>query len=139
MIIHLEWKPTKLNQKKKVHNLDFDLPAIYFTKTCQISVKQCLIVWENEAPPLYGSIETSLIDKSAFNPTQELMALNQTKKLKYLSYTPMHIHTYIIQRQELQSAEFILNLSENLAFSKIKLTIDISDVTRDQSIASESF
>jgi len=137
MIIHLDWKVPKTNQTmKEQHDLLFHLPAIFFRDDLQICIKQCLIVWNEPVNPVYGFINSTIIDKSPLNPTQELLAFCQHKKSNYLLHTPVHTINYKIQRRELQAAEFKLTLSEKQVIKRVKILLEITNAVWNQSFTS---
>ena len=133
MFIHLDWCPTASNRILTTeHDLKFDLPNVSFgSSDYEISVKQCLIVWEQAVNSLYGILRSTIIDKSVFNPTRQLLAFSQNKKSNFLLHTPVNREAYLIQRQDLQTAEFHLTLSERHKIEKIKLILEIINVDRN--------
>lgn len=133
MFIHLDWSPTASDRIQTTkHELKFDLPNVSFgSSDYEISVKQCLIVWDQPVNPLYGILRSTIIDKSTINPTQQLLAFSQSKKSNYLLHTPVNREAYLIQRQDLQTAEFHLTLSEKHKIEKIKLVLEIINVDRN--------
>ena len=90
MLIHLDTKIEPENQIEALdHNLFFKLPYIPFgLDDFEIKIKQVLIVWNQQVAPVYGFLTSTIIDKSALNPTQQLLAFSQSKKNNYLLYTP---------------------------------------------------
>ena len=133
MFIHLDWTPAVSNRTlTKEHDLKFNLPNVSFGfSDYEIRVKQCLIVWEQPANSLYGILCSTIIDKSIINPTQQLLVFSQHKKSNFLLHTPVNPEAYLIQRQDLQTAEFILTLSEKQKIEKVKLILEIIDVGRN--------
>ena len=134
MLIHLDSKIDTVNQIETVnHDLVFKLPYIPFgLDDFEIKIVQLLIVWNQPVLPLYGFLTSTIIDKSVLNPTQQLLAFSQSKKNNYLLYTPMHPERYIIQRQNFETADFHLELSEKHKIKRIKLILEISNVNRYQ-------
>ena len=133
MFVHLDWSPAASNRILTTeHDLKFDLPNVYFGfSDYEISVKQCLIVWEQPVNQLYGILRSTIIDKSVINPTQQLLAFSQNKKSNFLLHTPVNREAYKIQRQDLQTAEFNLTLSEKHKIEKVKLILEIINVDRN--------
>jgi len=133
MFIHLDWNPTPSNRiLTNEHDLKFILPNVSFGfNDYEISVKQCLIDWEQPVTSLYGIICSTIIDKSVINPTQQLLAFSQHKKSNFLLHTPVNREAYLIQRQDLQTAEFSLTLSEKHKIKRVKLILEIINVDRN--------
>ena len=112
MIINLEYEPSTEIQANTVFNLDFDLPNLDFHSYYTVSIKQILIDWYKNESSLYGFIESTLIDQSIMNPTQQLLILSKNNTSNFLLFTPVQPNKFPVQRQQLLGSEFKLILSK---------------------------
>ena len=94
-----------------------------------VTLTEFFIEW-TEPVHAYGYISSTLVDRNAFNPKQQIFQFCQEQPSIYLYRTPTHFQTYKIQRTELETAEFKLRISEKEHLSKIKnifLQLNITD------------
>ena len=109
-------------------DLIIDLPYMKFSNHF-VTLSELFIEW-TEPVQVYGFISSSLVDRNAFNPKQQIFQFCQDQPSIYLYRTPTHFQTYKIQRTELETAEFKLRISEKEHLSKIKnifLQLNITD------------
>ena len=109
-------------------DLIIDLPYMKFSNHF-VKLSELFIEW-TEPVQVYGFISSSLVDRNAFNPKQQIFQFCQEQPSIYLYRTPTHFQTYKIQRTELETAEFKLRISEKEYLSKIKnifLQLNITD------------
>ena len=109
-------------------DLIIDLPYMKFSNHF-VKLSELFIEW-TEPVQVYGFISSSLVDRNAFNPKQQIFQFCQEQPSIYLYRTPTHFQTYKIQRTELETAEFKLRISEKEHLSKIKnifLQLNITD------------
>ena len=109
-------------------DLIIDLPYMKFSNHF-VTLSELFIEW-TETVQVYGFISSSLVDRNAFNPKQQIFQFCQEQPSIYLYRTPTHFQTYKIQRTELETAEFKLRISEKEHLSKIKnifLQLNITD------------
>ena len=109
-------------------DLIIDLPYMKFSNHF-VTLSELFIEW-TEPVQVYGFISSSLVDRNAFNPEQQIFQFCQEQPSIYLYRTPTHFQTYKIQRTELETAEFKLRISEKEHLSKIKnifLQLNITD------------
>ena len=109
-------------------DLIIDLPYMKFSNHF-VTLSESFIEW-TEPVQVYGFISSSLVDRNAFNPKQQIFQFCQEQPSIYLYRTPTHFQTYKIQRTELETAEFKLRISEKEHLSKIKnifLQLNITD------------
>ena len=117
-----------LNLRGKVVNktIQFELPPLFFQRNHFVHVNYIFVKWNQTVGDLYGEITTSLIDRTPYNPTQEILLFFQTKKSNYLYFTPTHLSKYKIQCPCLQSSVFNISLSEKHDIQEIKLQLEIT-------------
>ena len=109
-------------------DLRIDLPYMKFSNHF-VTLTELFIEW-TEPVQVYGFISSTLVDRNAFNPKQQIFQFCQEQPSIYLYRTPTHFQTYKIQRTELETAEFKLRISEKEHLSKIKnifLQLNITD------------
>ena len=111
MLINLE--ATNENE-----NLILQLPYLVF-KNSNVTLTELFIKWKT-ATTVNGFISTTLVDKNSFNPKQIIFLFCQEKESVYLHCKPTQFQTYKIQRTELQSAEFKINISDKEKLKKIE-------------------
>ena len=117
-----------LNLQGKVVNksIQFDLPPLFFQRNHFVHVNYIFIKWNQAVGDFYGEITTSLIDRTPYNPSQEILLFSQTKKSNYLLFTPTHLSKYKIQCPSLQSSVFNISLSEKHEIQEIKLQLEVT-------------
>ena len=117
-----------LNLQGKVVNstIQFDLPPLFFQRNHFVHVNYIFIKWNQAVGNFYGEITTSLIDRTPYNPSQEILLFSQTKKSNYLLFSPTHLSKYKIQCPSLQSSVFNISLSEKHQIQEIKLQLEIT-------------
>ena len=120
MLLHLTGKV----QNEKIL---FSLPDLNFSVKQKVQVRQLLIEWENPVDNIYGSLSSSLIDSSVFNPKQILCLFDQTARSKSLLFTPPSDLCYNIQLWSLQQSIFKIKLSEKQEIKKIEIFLRISN------------
>lgn len=112
----------------KNEDLIIDLPYMKFSNH-YVTLTELFIEW-TEPVHAYGYISSTLVDRNAFNPKQQIFQFCQEQPSIYLYRTPTHFQTYKIQRTELETAEFKLRIQEKTHLSKIKnifLQLNITD------------
>ena len=76
---------------------------------------------------MYGTINTTLIEKNDCNLRQQLLFFYQNTS-SYVTYvSPTHSSSYKIQRQALHSSEFNLQLSKPEKIEIIYIQLEITD------------
>ena len=106
--------------------INFILPQIFFSKDNYVRVTEMAIQWNGKAHNIYGTINTTLIDKSPVNPTQQLLFFSQMEKSNFMFYLPTHPAQYKIQCPSLQSSVFNIRLSEKEQIREIYLQLEIN-------------
>ena len=106
--------------------INFNLPQIFFSKDNYVRVTEIAIQWNGKAHNIYGTINTTLIDKSPVNPTQQLLFFSQMEKSNFMFYSPTHPAQYKIQCPSLQSSVFNIRLSEKEQIREIYLQLEIN-------------
>ena len=106
--------------------INFILPQIFFSKDNYVRVTEMAIQWNGKAHNIYGTINTTLIDKSPVNPTQQLLFFSQMEKSNFMYYSPTHPAQYKIQCPSLQSSVFNIRLSEKEQIREIYLQLEIN-------------
>ena len=136
MILNLETTSIKRINKTQFE-LNFNLPKIYFKSDQHIHVNEIGITWSK---PVYGSnalLYCTLIDKSPMNVNQQLLFI-PLRGSNFTYYSPTHIQPYKIQRSELESSQFILDIQEKVEIKKLYLQLHFSNA-RIQQINPKSF
>ena len=103
-----------INLRGTVNNdntIKFDLTPVYFSQKSYVSVNELCIIFSKKIDNLCGSLSTTLVDKSAINPEQEIVFFNQREKSRILYFSPRHPAEYIIQGYSLHLSEFSLRLN----------------------------
>jgi len=111
MLINLE--ATNENE-----NLILQLPYLVF-KNSNVTLTELFIKWKT-ATTVNGFISSTLVDKNSFNPKQIIFLFCKERESVYLHCKPTQFQTYKIQRTELQSAEFKINISDKEKLKKIE-------------------
>ena len=106
--------------------INFILPQIFFSKDNYVRVTEIAIQWNGKAHNIYGTVNTTLIDKSPVNPTQQLLFFSQMEKSNFMFYSPTHPAQYKIQCPSLQSSVFNIRLSEKEQIREIYLQLEIN-------------
>ena len=65
------------------------------------------------------SLQSNLIDRSPFNPHQDLIFLSVSDLSTYAEYTPTHILRYKLRLRDLNDSEFFLNSNEQQLVERI--------------------
>ena len=118
-----------INLEGTNHNEDliFRLPYFQFENN-EVSLTELFIKWKSPITT-YGYISSTLVDKNALNPYQNIFVFSQ-KNESFLHCKPTQIQSYKIQRRELQSSEFKIHISEKDKLNKIEkifLQLKITD------------
>ena len=100
--------------------LEFRITHLYisFTKSSsKISTQNDLI-----------SLQSNLIDKTPFNPRQDLIFLSVSDSFDYVDYKPTHFLRYKLRLRDLNDSEFFLHsnntqLLERIYFVSLQLEI----------------
>ena len=111
----------------KEDKIEFNLPIMYFLGGHYIKINQLYIKWHRKANDMYGTINTTLIEKNDCNLRQQLLFFYQNTS-SYVTYvSPTHSSSYKIQRQALHSSEFNLQLSKPEKIEIIYIQLEITD------------
>ena len=105
----------------------FDLCPLYFEANQYVHANELFIQWKTPVKNVHGYIESSLIDQSSVNLTQQLLFFHQRKESNYIYYTPTHLSKYKIQCSSLHGSVFKIHLSEKHEIEKIYLQLEISN------------
>ena len=113
MIIHL---------KGKVRNntCEFDLMNLYFNANSTVAVTEICIQYSDYIKDVCGSIETTLIERSAANPRQEIVKFAHFQPVKNFLFTPTHLSHYKIQLTDLKTSLFKIFHFEQQQTEKIR-------------------
>ena len=131
MLINLHGKVSNDNTIK------FDLPCVYLQSETYICATELCITFSKKVDSVTGNIFTSLVDKSALNPNQDLIFFTQREKSRILYFSPTHLSEYKIQGNCLTSSEFILylnytdNIRENLKATVEDIYLQLSIKCKD--------
>ena len=120
MLINLE----ATNQNEDIL---FRLPYVQF-KNHEVAVTELFIKWKSPVST-YGYISSTLVDKNALNPHQNVLVFCQENE-SYLHCKPTILQSYKIQRTELQSSEFKIHIAEKQKLTEIEkifLQLKITD------------
>ena len=135
MILNLE-----TTQIKKIshiqYELSFNLPKLYFNADDLVQVNEIAIHWTKPVYSPSTRLLCTLIDKGPMNYSQQLLFI-PLKVSSFTFYSPTHIQPYKIQRSELDSSQFILELSEKVEIKKVYIQLNFSNA-RIQQIHSKS-
>ena len=105
----------------------FDLCPLYFEANQYVHANELFIQSKTLVKNVHGYIESSLIDQSSVNLTQQLLFFHQRKESNYIYYTPTHLSKYKIQCSSLHGSVFKIHLSEKHEIEKIYLQLEISN------------
>ena len=125
MLINLEG--TNRNE-----DLIFHLPYYQFDNN-EVAVTELFIKWKSPVTT-YGYISSTLVDRNALNPYQNIFVFSQQND-SYFHFKPTQLQSYKIQRAELQSSEFKIHISEKEKLKKIDkifLQLKITDARIQQ-------
>ena len=130
MLIHLEGTVTD-------DVINFDLPQVYFKQGQIVSVLEIMLDYRQSIQNLHGYISSSLVDKSACNPKQQIFNFHQTWVSNFTQFSPTHLMHYKIQCLDLNSSVFKIHFftwTKNLKRKNVKnliervyLTLKITD------------
>ena len=109
-----------LNGKVKNNEIIFEDCPVYFDNNQYVHVNELYIKWLKPCKNVVGYIESSLIDRSPVNLSQQLLFFQQRKESDYLFYTPTHLSKYKIQCSALHSSLFKIHLLEQEKKEKIE-------------------
>ena len=99
---------------------EFDLMNLYFNSNSTVTVTEICIQYDDYVKDLCGSIETTLIERSAANPRQEIVKFAHYQPVKNFLYTPTHLNHYKIQLTDLKTSVFKISHLEQHQTKKIK-------------------
>ena len=126
MLINLRLdKPVIVNNR-----IPFDLPPKSFHDGHLVAVSQLHIIWKNPMKHALVNLTSTLIDKSSYNPHQQLLLVYEKANNVNLHRTPTRREYYKIQCMELQSSEFYLYNYDQRELEKIEsifLQLEIID------------
>ena len=122
--------------KGKVSNdeIQYQIPSLFFDNKSFVSLQHLTIHFKTTQNNLSGRLSTTLIDRSPINPEQ-VLANFQSPGTMTLSYQPIHLQYYKIQRLDLTSSEFNLNFRENIKIKEIdeiEILLHITDARVQQ-------
>ena len=118
MIIHLKGKV----QNNKIL---FDLVPYRFVEHDFIQVNQVIVKLNRPASNVFMTISSSLVDQSQYNPTQQIIQFCCYQQGTIIFHEPTQSTKYKIQRNDLETAEFILSTDKKIDISEIYLQIEI--------------
>ena len=111
-----------------------DLPYVHFLDNHLVSVTQMYIKWKNKLSNVYGTLNSTLIDRSSINPRQQLLffikevnTLDPRLESSYTHVTPTHPSEYKIVCPSLQSSLFTIQLSKPADIEKIYIQLKITN------------
>lgn len=104
-----------------------DLPPIFFVTKHAVCVTEMAILWKHKVSNVFGTLNSTLIDRCPANQNQQLLLFYQNKGSNFTYISPTHPSLYKIQRPSLQSSEFTLTLSEQPEIEKIWIQLKIVD------------
>ena len=114
-----------------IHNeLKFDLPPIVFKQGQGVCISHLFIQFSKQTKSPAVILQSTLIDKSSLNPTQQLLFAYSPGFQKRFDFTPTHKEYYKIQCLDFQSSEFKLVDSDNnklINIEKIYIQLDIDE------------
>ena len=102
------------------NQLDFDFPPTDFNRSQKVCVTQFFILWKKPVQNCSLTLSSSLIDKSSYNPTQQLLFVYQKGRSQFLDYTPTHKKYYKIQCFDLASSHFEIRNIDNSKLENIE-------------------
>ena len=120
MLIHLTGKVQN-------DQIIFPLPDINFSTKQAVRISQVLIEWATPIDNVCGSISSSLIDCSVYNPNQILCLFSQSTTSDHLLVTPPSDISYNIQLWSFQQSTFKIDVSEKQQIKRIQIFLKISN------------
>ena len=132
MIIILKAIASEILQKGNEYELMFDLPPVDFNLQQTVHVNEMAIKWKKSHKNVAASLQCTLIDKSPFNPSQQLLFAFQSNESDFLFYSPTRAQEYKIQRSSLQSSQFTLTTSVKDTIQEVYIQLFISDARVQQ-------
>ena len=132
MIIILKTTSRNIRPKRNEYELTFDIPSLDFENHQTISVNEMSIKWKRPQKNISVTLHCALIDKSPFNPTQQLLFAHQRKESNFFFYSPTRAQEYKIQRSSLESSQFTLTTSEKVDIEEVYIQLFISDARIQQ-------
>ena len=130
MILNLE--TTKVQRLSKTEfEILFALPKIYFNQDQFVHVNEIGIKWTRNVPVSKACLCCTLIDKNPFNINQQLLFIPMYGS-SYTFHTPTHVQPYKIQRPELESSQFILNVPEKVEIKEIYIQLQFTNARLQQ-------
>ena len=112
-------------------DLIIDLPYMKFSNHF-VTLSELLIEW-TEPVQVYGYISSTLVDRNAFNPKQQIFHINKQSGSNYTFIAPTPFLEYKIQCLDLESSVFKIHIydkDKNKIKNSIKgvyLTLVITD------------
>ena len=111
-----------------------DLPYVHFLDNHVVSVTQMFIKWKHKPINLYGTLNSTLIDRNSINTRQQLLFFNKEVKslnARLVSYythvTPTQPAEYKIVCPSLQSSVFTIQLSKPADIENIYIQLKITN------------
>ena len=135
MILNLQTSQiTRISETQ--YDLKFNLPKLYFNADDFVQVNEIGISWAKPVSSPSTRLLCTLIDKGPLNLSQQLLFIPLAIS-NFTFYSPTHIQPYKIQRSELDSSQFLLELTEKVEIKKVYLQLYFSNA-RIQQVHSKS-
>ena len=120
--------------KQNTQIIALNFPVIYLDSSdYKISVRMINIESADNIQDQYFSLRSTIVDKNAINPNQELYNFRSNGS-NYIFCEPTHLREYKVQLKDIHTAEFKLTSSEIVDFNiyEIKILFEISRDARIQ-------
>ena len=125
MIIHLKGK----NQNGQ---MQFNLVPYKFQENDYLQVNQVVLKLKRPSNGILMTISSSLVDQSQFNPSQQILQFYCNENSGIIFHEPTHLTKYKIQRNDLETAEFVFSANKNVEITEIYLQIEITNAGLQQ-------
>ena len=126
MIINLECSNVNVKKNEEKY-LDFEIPMMKLPDNSFVHIVEIIIKRKEKVENILGHITSSLIDRSVVNQNQTLLSFYHNTESDIMFYSPTHIQKYKIQRYQLDSSDFKIQLSEKHQIRNLKLKLVITD------------
>ena len=108
-------------------NITFEkIPAVYFVDSQTVAVSEIAIKWTNPVHTQFGTLSSTLIDRSPINIEQQLVYIYQNEESNFTHIATRHLAHYKIQCLSLQSSVFKLHLSKSVKIEKIYIQLAVN-------------
>ena len=112
--------------------LDLNFPKIFLDKfDYKISVRTICLESTSGFRPCRFSLRSTLVDKNALNPNQEILSFAPKKGSNYIHYSPRNLFEYKVQLKDVHTADFILTCTKEVDLEALRDLYFIFEISRD--------